>query len=101
MSSVAVRDTAINKAIADRKIEAGSRDFYERMWEADPSETLGLLTTLPKPGAPAPVPAAAPVAQAGDDYPTTHLTPEERDRIARAEAGAPPPRLNSEPGGRS
>ena len=67
MSSVAVRDTAINKAIADRKIPESKRDFYESMWEADPSETLGLLTTLPKPAAAAPVlvPAALDAGRAG------------------------------------
>jgi hypothetical protein len=107
MSSAAVRDTAINKAIADRKIPEAKRDFYERMWEADPSETLGLLTSLPKAAAPAPAappavatpPVPGPAQQVDDDYDDTFLTPEERQRIDGAKAGTAPPRIVQEPGG--
>jgi hypothetical protein len=99
-----IRDTTINKAIADRAIPEAKRDFYERMWEVDPSETLGLLTSMGKADAPAPAPTAtpasdAPAQQAGDDYPDTFLTPEERHRIDGAKAGAVPPRIVQEPGG--
>ena len=99
--SRAVRDTAISKAIADRKINEDKRDFFERMWEVDPSETLSMLTSMPKPGSPAPIAATSvpsPVTRS-EDYPTAYLTPEERERIAGAQAGVAPPRLMSEPGG--
>jgi len=100
MANAAVRDTAINKAIADRKIPETKREFYERMWQVDPSETLSLLTSMPKPASAAPV-AAMPVAAdaPGDGYVDTFLTAEERERIAHAQAGSPPPRLMTEPGG--
>jgi hypothetical protein len=103
-----VRDTAISKAIADRKIEASKRDFYERMWEVDADETFTLLMELPKGGTSAPEVAATPYGSAApaaaapggpEDYPDQHLNQDERERIARATAGLPPQRIVSEPGG--
>jgi hypothetical protein len=98
MPSSKLTRSIINRSVLEGRIPESRRDHYERLYDAAPAETLDLLAQLPRGAALA---SAAPAAPDAEDYPTQGLTAEERERIAAAQAGSPPPRIVSEPGGRS
>jgi hypothetical protein len=90
LATKALRDRAINSAVAAGRIQEGSRALFERMYAADPTETLVVLAKTGRAAAP-PVAAPAAVQPVADDaYDTTWLTRAEQDSIQAARDGRHP-----------
>jgi hypothetical protein len=100
-----LRDLVIGTAIRAGKFPETRRAFYERMWEADATETAAMIarltpahdplraTSVDRP-APAPPGGGAPVAaNDANGYEPAWLTDAERRALDAASQGAPPPRV--------